>query len=304
MLSTPTTANFGFAVANFLSPPSNQPSDAIVITSYSGSSRIDTCTVYPSGLIPNNFYSFTITPLTTFTVNAFVGLRFQMTLSMTINQADTLNVVFPNGTTFIYSNVFGTSFYSTPVITGQSVTVSSDPSVIGTNLQNTDYTISLLNFQAPPSTVPTNPIIFQIQRNGYPIMAGSASLTAVTAVLLASVSLASSTVWARTSYTFVINTSHPLSSEGMIQILFPSTVTLGTNISAVLLGIGVNSNPVCTINNASNHIFIASINGSTANIIGQSLTLTINGIINPPDTTTTGAFTIYTYYSSNLQGMV
>jgi len=92
----------------------------------------------------------------------------------------------------------------------------------------------------------------------------------------------------------------------MIQILFPSTVTISTNSSscATLLGIGVNSNPICTINIASNYIFITSINSSAANILGQSLTLTINGIVNPPDITTTGAFTIYTYYSSSLQGLV
>lgn len=146
-------------MSNFLSAPSNQPSDAIVITSYSGTYKIDTCTVYASGLIPNSFYSFSIVPLTTFTVNTFVGLRFQMTLSMTINQADTFSITFPNGTNFVYSAVYGTSFYSTPVISGQTVLISSDLSVTGTFAQNTDYTLTLTNFQAPASTIPTSPII-------------------------------------------------------------------------------------------------------------------------------------------------
>lgn len=137
-------------------------------------------------------------------------------------------------------------------------------------------------------------------------MTGNASLTAVAGVLTGSVSATITTVWAYTSYKFVITTSNSLSNSGMIQIFFPSTVIIGTNSSscAVLVGIGVNSNPFCTINSASNYILISSINGSSANIQSQSFTLTISGIINPPDISTTNSFTIYTYYSSSLQGLV
>lgn len=32
-----------FSIANFIAPPTNQPADAIALTTYSGSSAIDTC---------------------------------------------------------------------------------------------------------------------------------------------------------------------------------------------------------------------------------------------------------------------
>lgn len=44
--------SLSFSIANFIAPPTNQPSDAIVVTTYTGSSSIDTCNAYVTGLVP------------------------------------------------------------------------------------------------------------------------------------------------------------------------------------------------------------------------------------------------------------
>ena len=92
IFSNNVSSSFAIGVNNFLSPPSDQPSDAIIITSYSGSNRVDTCTVYPSGLIPNSFYNFSITPITTMTVNSQVALRFYTVLTAPINYNDYFSI--------------------------------------------------------------------------------------------------------------------------------------------------------------------------------------------------------------------
>jgi hypothetical protein len=50
-------------VVNFLSPPTIQPSDQITINSYTDGYKVDTCFVYPSLLVPNNFVTLTIDPI-------------------------------------------------------------------------------------------------------------------------------------------------------------------------------------------------------------------------------------------------
>jgi len=69
VLGSATTSSFAFGIRQLVSPPTLQPSDAIIITSYSGLNEVDTCTVYPSGLIANPFISLTITSVETMTVN-------------------------------------------------------------------------------------------------------------------------------------------------------------------------------------------------------------------------------------------
>ncbi len=81
LLSASTTNSFSFGVKNFISPPTLQPSDSIIITSYIGSYQVDTCTVFPSGLIANPFSAIAVTALSTMTVNTNVGLKFDLTLA-------------------------------------------------------------------------------------------------------------------------------------------------------------------------------------------------------------------------------
>lgn len=70
MLTATTSTSFALGIKQMTSPPTLQPSDAIIITSYTSDGyEVDTCTVYPSGLIPNSFTSVVINSIQTFTVN-------------------------------------------------------------------------------------------------------------------------------------------------------------------------------------------------------------------------------------------
>ena len=299
-------AAFSFGVKNFLSPPSNQPSDSITITSFISTYRVDRCTVFPSGLVPSNFTSFSITPTDTMTVNSLVGLRFNVTLTVTINQNDYFTIVFPNGTSFSYNQLYGTSYYKIPpTISGQTVLIYHSDSVISSFSQNTEYIITFFDYNAPPSTLPTDPIIFSVLRNGFPIMTSSASVTALSSTLSANVTAANKKVAVITSYTFSIATSNALSSSGMIRITFPKEVTISTNSvnCATLTGLGVKSIPTCTYQPSLNSITISDLNSSSSTINAQTFQLTIFNITNPGDTSTSGNFSITTYYTSNTGGL-
>jgi len=299
------SAFFAFGVTNFLAPPSNQPSDSITITSYINAYMIDRCSAYPSGLIPNTFYSFSVTPIATMTVNTYVGLRFNAVLAVPINQNDYFSITFPTGTTFSYNLIYGITFYSLPpTISGQTVFIYHNASVVATFAKNTAYIITFQDFLAPPSTYPTDKIVFSVLRNGYPLMTGSASLTAESSNLSASVTVANSKVSTVTSYTFTITMSNPISSSGAISITFPTQVIISTTNSAnsncaTLTGVGVNSLGTCNFQSTLNSINITNLSASSSGIAAQTLRVTILNITNPGDTSTSDSFSISTIYNSS-----
>jgi hypothetical protein len=137
-------------------------------------------------------------------------------------------------------------------------------------------------------------------------MTGNVTITAQPGTLTASVVPTVTRVWANTSYTFTITTSNPLTSTAVIMLSLPTTVTpsFTSPSCAGLIGTGLGSAPQCTYNSASNYILISNINGSTSNIVPQTFTLTIIGITNPGDTSTSGSFTITTHYTNDLAGQV
>ena len=184
---------------------------------------VDTCTVYPSNLIPSTFSSFTLAPTTAMPVNSLVPIRFDVSLSTAINRDDYFRVVFPVGTTFSFSSgIFGTANYvEPPTVSGQTVQIYHSSAVSASQTYSGNYTLVIQNFQAPPSTIPTQAIEFSVIRNNYPIMTGSATLTASAGTLTASVTPLVSRVWANTSYTFAIALTNPLSSSGLIKIALP-----------------------------------------------------------------------------------
>jgi hypothetical protein len=96
-----------------------------------------------------------------------------MTLPSSTNEKDTFKIIFPNDSVFTYSSMFGSSFYvDPPTISGQNIFISYDLATVTSApyVQNDGYTITIANFQAPPSALPTGSITLQILRNGYPIM--------------------------------------------------------------------------------------------------------------------------------------
>jgi hypothetical protein len=140
-------------------------------------------------------------------------------------------------------------------------------------------------------------------------MSGTATLTAVSDTLTASLSIEDSTVWANSSYTFTITISNALATQGMIRITFPSTVTPPKSQAscATLIGISFKIVLTCTYDSGSNSITISNLNASSIFAIIPAqfvISLVIAGVTNPPDTATTGNFTISTYHTSNTQDIV
>ena len=84
------SSEFSFSVDSFLTPPTNEPVDGIVITSYIDGSKIDTCTTYATGLTPSALSTITIltTGGTDLTVNTEYTIRFNFSLVDTLSQAD------------------------------------------------------------------------------------------------------------------------------------------------------------------------------------------------------------------------
>lgn len=108
-----------------LSPPTLQPSDPYVISSWSSTGdQIDTCTVYASNLLPNLFRSVTIS-LSTMTVNANAGLQIQLVLSDFSNNYDDIQIIFPSEIIPSFYNISGNGIYNTSLssVNGQILTL-------------------------------------------------------------------------------------------------------------------------------------------------------------------------------------
>jgi hypothetical protein len=58
------------------------------------------------------------------------------------------------------------------------------------------------------------------------------------------------------------------------------------------------------VTQSTNSILFTKLNSSSSNIQAQTFTLIVNGIQNPPSTSTTSPFTITTYYNTNLNAIV
>ena len=67
--------SFSFGITQMVSPPTLQASDSITITSFINGNKVDTCTAYVSGLLPNTISPLAITPMATMQVNSNVGLK-------------------------------------------------------------------------------------------------------------------------------------------------------------------------------------------------------------------------------------
>jgi hypothetical protein len=96
------SGNYSFSINNFISPPTNQPADAISVTTYTGTSAIDTCNAYITGLLPLTIPSsqFFITELNDepMVVNQQYTIKFDITTLTIISQADSIVITFPAGT--------------------------------------------------------------------------------------------------------------------------------------------------------------------------------------------------------------
>lgn len=150
--------SFSFSINNFLSPPTEQPSDPIIITSSVSGAQIDTCTTYVSNLIPKTMPSISISSSTgsAIVVNKQYLLRFTFTLADTIAQTDTLVLNFPAGSNLVFSTSTVTSNFGV-----YPLTATYDTNTLNLNLymQNQARTfpagssliLTIGTYTAPPS---------------------------------------------------------------------------------------------------------------------------------------------------------
>lgn len=159
-LSSGTTISF--SISNFYSPPSNQPADAIVVTTYTGSSSIDTCNAYVIGLIPQTIPStqFFITEINDqpIVVNQMVTIKFAITTLFIMSFSDYFVITFPSGTSinnFASAMLGGTLSFNQASSTYYNQVLTLYLSGSGT-LQAGQIFITISNFVAPPSTLTTD----------------------------------------------------------------------------------------------------------------------------------------------------
>jgi len=298
---------FSFFISNFIAPPTSQPIDAIIVTSYSTASAtgaIDNCSAYVTNLQPKIISStlFFITDQNDqqMYVNSINTIKFTITIIDIISQAnDYFIITFPKGLNIDLTN--------TQI--GGSIDINSlNPTFINNNLTlrmtgsgtltPQQIFITLTNFVAPPSTKTTDNFTFYVLQNGYPKMVSYKTITTLPNNLEGAVAVANTKVNAITTYTFKIAISDPLSSSGKITITFPSTIVLASISStcAVITGTNFNPTPQCTTNSVANIVTLSSLNSSTNNIGAQTFKVVVSNVQNPGSTTTTSSFTIATYY--------
>lgn len=112
------------------------------------------------------------------------------------------------------------------------------------------------------------------------------------------------TVNVLSTYTFSITIADPITAAGFMIIRFPASLGLSASTSAIASGNSMSSSPSCLYTASGNSLTISNLNSTSSNIPAQTFTLTIIGITNPPSTTTTGVFTITTYYNSSISASV
>ena len=297
-----------FSVNNFISPPTNQPVDAVTVTTYTSTgASIDQCTAYVSGLVPKVIPSTQVSIAESsgnpIVVNNIYSIRIDITTLDILSATDYMTITIPTGTSL--TSFPGITSFPNPA--NSTTTSYAAPTITvyfsGTsNIAAGTKSFVIQNFVAPASTAaPSTFSIAFYSNTGYPKMTTSQSIT-VTAATLASGSTATptlSTVNQVTSYTFRITTTYGLTSSGSLKLAFPAVLGVANNANcAAVSGTNMAAGPTCTYSSLDNSLTFSNINSSATSIGKQTFTLTVSGITNPPSTLTTGTFTLTTFYSS------
>jgi hypothetical protein len=301
LFSSSVSAIFGFQIAGMTSPPTNYSiKDLITITSQQNGNSIDTCTIPITGLQPNTA-TMTIgpnPPTTPIVVNRNITLRFSISLVDTINSYDTFTIVFPS-TFRIFTPTFGGLLTFTGAsVTGTTVTVSQSTSSIKSYPTGYSLNITFSTITAPPSTQVSSPILFYVNRDGNTKMVASSTIQANTNSLTFTVTPSSNLVNQNTTYSFVITTTDAILSSGRIKIDFPSSITQAWTSSscATVSGTGMFATPTCTLQ--ANTLILSALNSTSASIPGQTMTIQVNGVVNPPSVQPSSNFNVTTFYTT------
>jgi hypothetical protein len=160
-----------------------------VVTTYTGTSAIDTCSAVVSGLIPKTIPSsqFSISEVDDLPmiVNQMYTLKFGLTTLDIISLSDYFVITFPTGTSinnFATATLGGTVGFNTFSSTyyNQVLTLYMQGSGI---LAAGQIYITISNFVAPPSILTTDNFVLQIISNNYPKMVSYQSLQASTGAI-------------------------------------------------------------------------------------------------------------------------
>lgn len=137
-------------------------------------------------------------------------------------------------------------------------------------------------------------------------MIGYATIKALPSTLTGAAAASLTTVNKITNYNINVTINDALSSSGVVKIVFPSTITptLATGC-ATLVGNNVVTSPTCQYDSLSKTITISNMNSSTSNIGAiQTLRFTILSVQNAPSVNPSDSFTVYTYYTPDVNDLV
>jgi hypothetical protein len=283
--------SFTFSVKDFLSPPTNQPSDPINMTSYIDGSSLDICTTYVTNLSPKPITNISIINSkandSSMIVNGLYTIKFLFTISDTLATDDTVTVVFPVPSSLTLDISQVASSFSVLATSTKYNSTNGTLSIYMTSSRtyssNTQQFLNVGNYTAPPTTLTTDDFTISIFRNGYIKMIGAGNLAALPSKIDGMISMLSTTINVNTSYTFTITTYDALNATGKIVIRIPPEI--GINISeptcASVKIQGFTVFPTCTYDRNANNITLTNINASNSAIYPQTIIITINGLVNP-----------------------
>ena len=299
---------FSYSISSLFSPPTTSPPDTLDIRSVSSTGDyIDTCTTTISGLTAQSLSVALATSSSPLYINSLTSLIFNFTLADTISKSDYFQLTFPAGTTFSFVAIASSNlnlFSSGVTFNSTNLTlIMRQASTSPTRFAGTVCTITIGRYTAPPSTKTTDPFTFQVYTStGGLKMQGLATISATANTYIATVGAASSNINKNTSYTFIVTTLDSMLSSSMIQVKFPSELTLSISANCVSsTNFSSAGNMTCTMN-GTNTVLIKNLSSST--ITPGIYSFTIGSVVNRGKALTTSNFSLTYYYSSDTSGRV
>jgi hypothetical protein len=241
-------------------------------------------------------------------VNQQYTIKFYVKTISIISLSDAFVITFPSGTSisnFVAGALGGTVSFDSTLSTYYNQVLTLYLAGGPGTLDAGGIFITVPNFVAPPNTLTTDNFQLQITSNTFPRMISTQSIQVNAGTLTGSAAMSVSTVNAISSYTFTITLANPLTSSGFMILTFPTILGISNSSTAAISSTTtMNTSPTCTFSSAGNSLTITNLNVSTNSIPAQTFKLTISGVSNPPSTTTTGAFTLTTYYNGSTSAIV
>ncbi len=165
--SSKITLPFSFQINGLFSPPTTTPPDTLTITSLSPDGyEIDSCISSITGLQPQTLTVSIIPNTLPLYVSSSSTLTITFTTLDTLAKTDFFRLIFPTGTTYVFSAVTspnlqmftsGASYFPTNLTLIMRQSATSPSRNAGTVCR-----IIISNYTAPPSLKPTADFLFQV----------------------------------------------------------------------------------------------------------------------------------------------